>query len=363
MNMRRITSLTALLAFVIMVLTSIILYIVPHGRVAYWADWHLWGLTKDQWGSIHINTGLLFLISLGLHLYYNWKPIMKYLKSKTKQFKLFTGEFNLALVLVLVFVFGTFFGVPPFSSFLELSESIKNAASEKYGEPPYGHAELSSMKTFSKRMGIDSGLGIEQLRKAGYEVENETQTLAQIGRINSISPQQVYETMKPALTAKTTDKSGSAGLPDSPPGGMGKLTLADLCSQYNLNLKKVVRELDKRNIKAKDEQIIKKIAEANKLGPIDIYDHLKMIASEQASANSVQTEKEHREGTGGGSGYGRMTLAELCKNYSIPEDRALRSLADKGIKADPKDKLREIAAAHGTSPMDIFEIIQPGSNS
>ena len=40
MNLRKITSLTMLVSFVPLVLTNIILYIVPHGRVAYWADWH-----------------------------------------------------------------------------------------------------------------------------------------------------------------------------------------------------------------------------------------------------------------------------------------------------------------------------------
>jgi hypothetical protein len=39
MKLRKITSLTALLSFVLMLVTSIILYIVPQGRVAYWADW------------------------------------------------------------------------------------------------------------------------------------------------------------------------------------------------------------------------------------------------------------------------------------------------------------------------------------
>jgi hypothetical protein len=33
MNLRKITSLTATLAFILMVVTSIILYIVPQGRV------------------------------------------------------------------------------------------------------------------------------------------------------------------------------------------------------------------------------------------------------------------------------------------------------------------------------------------
>ncbi|MFP7753178.1 DUF4405 domain-containing protein [Thermodesulfobacteriota bacterium B35] len=48
MNIRRITSMTMLVSFVLLSVTSIVLYIVPHGRVAYWADWHLWGLSKTQ---------------------------------------------------------------------------------------------------------------------------------------------------------------------------------------------------------------------------------------------------------------------------------------------------------------------------
>lgn len=76
MKVRKATSLTVLLTFVLLVLTSVILYIVPHGRVAYWADWHLWGLTKTQWESFHINLGLLLLLAILLHIYLNWKVIV-----------------------------------------------------------------------------------------------------------------------------------------------------------------------------------------------------------------------------------------------------------------------------------------------
>ena len=51
-----------------MLVTSIILFITPQGRVAYWADWRLMGLTKTDWGNIHIVVGFLFLITLGLNL-------------------------------------------------------------------------------------------------------------------------------------------------------------------------------------------------------------------------------------------------------------------------------------------------------
>ena len=124
MKIRRITSLTALMSFLLLILTSAILYIVPQGRVAYWADWRLWGLTKTQWGDIHINLGVLLLISILLHIYYNWKPILSYLKDKTRQLKVFTREFNVALTLVIIVVLGTYFELPPFSNILNLSESI-----------------------------------------------------------------------------------------------------------------------------------------------------------------------------------------------------------------------------------------------
>ena len=107
MNIRRITSLTALLSFILLFITIVVLYIVPQGRVAYWADWRLWGLTKEQWGDIHINIGLLFLLSIFLHIYYNWKPLLNYLKNKAGQLKRMPREFNAALLLIILFSVGT----------------------------------------------------------------------------------------------------------------------------------------------------------------------------------------------------------------------------------------------------------------
>lgn len=78
---RRIVSLTSLTSFFFLGLTGIMLYIVPQGRVAYWADWRLLGLSKTDWTNIHINISLLFLIASGFHLYYNWNTLLAYLKT------------------------------------------------------------------------------------------------------------------------------------------------------------------------------------------------------------------------------------------------------------------------------------------
>ena len=175
---------------------------------------------------------------------------------------------------------GTYFEVPPFSSILALSENIKDDAAEKYGEPPYGHAELSSLKTFTKKMGIDLKESMKLLQEAGFTVEGETQTLSAIGKLNSISPQQIYLTIKPSDSKKSATYSVVAKkLPDSPPTGTGNMTLADLCSQYNLNMKIILRALAKENITASEDLTIKKIAEENQIGSTDLYERIKIIAS------------------------------------------------------------------------------------
>ena len=149
MNIRRITSLTMFLSFVLLMLTSIILYIVPHGRVAYWADWHLWGISKTEWGNLHINLGVLLLIAFAFHLYFNFNVFMAYLKNKTKELRIINANFNAAFLLTLLFCIGTYFMVPPLSYVIHLGEFITEKADVKYGEPPYGHAELSSLNCFS----------------------------------------------------------------------------------------------------------------------------------------------------------------------------------------------------------------------
>jgi hypothetical protein len=289
-KIRKITSLTAALAFILMVLTSIILYIVPQGRVAYWADWRLWGLTKTDWGNIHINLGLLFLIALFLHIYYNWKPLMSYLKDKAKQMKVLTPEFNVALAITVAFIAGTYLLLPPFSWVMALNENFKDAGAEKYGEPPYGHAELSSLSTFANKMGLDVKESLELIQKAGLQVESDQQTLADIGRLNHVPPQKIYLAMKPAAGRPSMKTGRQHKLPDEPPPGTGNLTLADLCNQYDFNTQTVLERLKSLKLEVREDMKLKKIAEVNHISPLDVYEKIKSVASAAASS---QASRQH----------------------------------------------------------------------
>ncbi len=277
MNMRKITSMTMFVSFLFLVLTSIILYIVPYGRVAYWAGWKLWGLTKGEWGDLHINLGFLFLFAGFLHMYYNWAPIKAYMKNRARELKVFTPSFNVALLLTLVVAVGTYLEVPPMSTVINFGTSFKDRASEKYGEPPYGHAELSSLKLFAKKQNLDLSVAMELLAKADIRVLNSKETLAAIAAANRMSPQDIYDIIKPAAAQKSVD---GVKFPDSPMTGFGKKTLGALCSEYELMFPVIQQKLAERGVNAEAAMTIKEIAAANDREPMGIFEDLHEIIYE-----------------------------------------------------------------------------------
>jgi len=265
MNMRKITSLTALVSFVFLIVTSIILYIVPSGRVAYWADYRLWGLDKVQWGNAHINLGFLLLIAIILHVYYNWTAMISYMKNRSKRLKIFTTDFNISLLVTLVVFFGTLAGLPPMSSIINLGDAITEKANLYYGEPPYGHAELSPLADFVDKVKVDLNESLVKLETAGIKVKSPDQTMVTIATANGISPQQVYDVIK------LENKSDDNAMPEEAPGGTGKRTLEQICQMYQLNPDAIVQGLAEQNISAEPGQTMKEIAAANGIDPHGVY--------------------------------------------------------------------------------------------
>jgi hypothetical protein len=288
LKLRKVTSLTAMVSFLVLIVNSVVLYIVPQGRVSHWADWRVLGLTKEEWGDQHIIIGVLFLLAVFLHTFYNWKPFVSYLKNKARQFRLFTGEFNIALILTVVCIVGAYFAVPPFSWVLDLGTSIKGAAAVKYGEPPYSQAENSTLKDFTRRMGYDLAESIERLKKAGIRFESETQTLREIARTNRLSPQKVYLTIKPSVkesreagavpeaSPKGTAKQPPAETPvTGTPSGLGSKTVAAVCEAYGIPQAEALKKLAAKGIAANPDDKMKSLAEKYGKLPTDLYEIMK----------------------------------------------------------------------------------------
>lgn len=268
-----------LVTFVLEVVTSVVLYIVPHGRVAYWADWHLLGLSKTQWANQHINLGVLFLLAALFHIFYNWKPIVAYLRNKAQEFRVVTASFNVALLLSLVVAVGTYFEIPPMSTVIAFSDSIKDNAAKAYGEPPYGHAELSPLKLFTKKQGLDLDQSLALLQQAGIIVQDSSLPLIDIASANNLSPQQLYSLIEDAKVKET--RGGKLPFPDSPSPGFGKKSLAEICAEFDLHFPMIKRRLGEQGIQVTAEQTIKEIAAAYDKKPTDVFYLLHEIVTEE----------------------------------------------------------------------------------
>jgi hypothetical protein len=272
MKLRRIVSLWLFAIGSLLLTTSAILYITPHGRVAYWAGWTFWGLSKDQWTALHINLGLLFVIAGILHTYLNWRPITIYLKNKSRRLVVLTAEFSLVLVVTIVTLVATQLALPPHQWVLDLNEAIKDSASERFGEPPYGHAELSSLQTLARRLDINLVLAMERLRASGYEFEGPRTTLLEIAEAHGVTPQVVWEAMQPD---PSEIGDGPPPMPAIPAPGTGKRTVGGICEEYGFELGEIIAVLSENGLDVTADETLKEIGDRNDTSPGELYEMIR----------------------------------------------------------------------------------------
>ena len=191
-NGRSFTSFIIAFSFVILILTGIVMYIIPAGRVAYWTGWKLLSVSKDGWQTIHTVSALLFAIFGIIHLLtYNWKPFWNYVTSKSKKGLKRPWELILALSLVLVLTVGSALYVPPFKSLMDLGEYFKELWPHNADKPPASHAESMSLREYTQMMEVPYDEAVGKLSNGGIEVENDEITLTEIGHKNGHSPSEI----------------------------------------------------------------------------------------------------------------------------------------------------------------------------
>ncbi len=265
MNLKKITSLTMLLAMFIMTYTGIMLFIAPPGRIANWANWEIFTLSKEQYASIHTVFMVLFVIATILHIYYNWKPMTSYMKNQAKELIVFTKEMVVATIVTSIFLVGTLYQIAPFSSFLDFGEGIKDSWEKTYGSAPYSHAELSSLKNFCKKMGYDLQKS-EEILKQNNITFLITQSLSQIAKENSVSPQFIYQ-----LLDKNLSKEGEKTVQLT---GLGKMQIKDVAERINMSPEEFINKLKAFGINASETDKFKDAAESNDMSPMDVMTKL-----------------------------------------------------------------------------------------
>lgn len=190
---RALTSMMTTGGFLIMGFTGLMLYATPEGRLAYWVDWSMLGLTKEEWGAIHVTSSLLFLIAGFIHLWFNWGQFVAYLRKRLQTRVKLRPEAPAAGLVLAILVAGTLYGIPPFTYVLDLSSYIKASwVVDSSMEPPFGHAEEVTLETLALRTATKADAIVAAIRDGGYVVEGTSQTMRSVADANSVSPADVW---------------------------------------------------------------------------------------------------------------------------------------------------------------------------
>lgn len=265
MSLKKITSLTMLLSMILMTYTGIMLFISPPGRVAKWSNWEILGLGKEEYAQVHSTFMVLFIIATILHIYYNWKPMLSYMKNKAKVVVVFTKEMAVAFVITLVFLVGTLNEVSPFSTFIDFGEDIKNSWEQKYEKAPYSHAELDTLEEFALKVDFDLEKSLAILKSKNIEAD-EMDTLKDIAKNNNISAQKVFSILseKQKVSVKKSDSLS----------GLGRKNISQIANDLGIETEELIAKLKVLGIDAKGEDKFKSLCESVGKTPKEVIEEL-----------------------------------------------------------------------------------------
>ena len=274
-------------SFILETISGIVLYFVPPGRVANWTNWKLWGLTKQGWGAVHTILGYVFLIFALLHIYFNWKPILSYIKQKIRGGLRMRTEMTISVVVTLLITGLTIASIPPFSSIMDLGEFLKNSWEDNRSQPFVPHAELLTLHEFTRQVDIPLDEALRILQAKGVEVDDPGAEVADIAAKNSISPAEIYAFLSSGLSVEAKQKvdsrvAGTQGRgAGAGGGGFGWKTIEQIAVELNVPIEKVMAILKEAGIDAKKTDIIRDAAEKNDRRALDLVNLIKEKAGLQ----------------------------------------------------------------------------------
>lgn len=273
---RSFISFGLLYFFLVLLFSGVILYITPPGRIANWTDWQLFGLTKSQWQTMHTNFSYLFAILSIFHLFtINWKTFWSYVRSRVRAGFNHKVEFILATLLTVIFFLGVIYGLPPFSSVMDIGENLKNGWEVEYKAPPVPHAEEFTIAQLSGDiLGVDEDKILATLTKLGIEVESSNQNLKDLANQIELSPQEVY--------SELARLSHSRGGRIQPGGGIGRKSLQQISEENSLPLEELLLRLENAGITASGDEIIRDLADLYGMHPSEI---LSVLNGDEGTVN------------------------------------------------------------------------------
>ncbi len=383
--------------------TGFALVIEPPAQVAAWASWSLLGLSKPQWDAAHLIMGLLCAASGAAAFVVNRAALGSFFKGAAGKVLEANKALAAAFVLTALVFLGTIAGLPPMAQIAGVTGFIKEQQTKTYGEPPFAHAEEFPLAELARRLGIPPDKALAALTAKNIRIESPDMTLKEIGVANGLAPGGVFAAVE---FAREMSGAPSERLPKDPPPGLGKRKISDICEEYELDIKAMIKKLAESGIAAAPAMTLKEVADANSLLPIDVYDAMRSdrpvsrpaqvqipaqpnaqpnaLSGSQPAVSPTQDngqlpptgfENQPQDGqaleqtqelppdTAALSalppppGLEKMMLGDFCKEFNLPVQVAVNRLAAKGITAFVDMTFKELALENDKTPEDVMRII------
>ncbi|MBK8209235.1 MAG: DUF4405 domain-containing protein [Rhodospirillales bacterium] len=114
------------LSATILLISGIVLFIAPSGRIASATHWALLWLDKDGWVNLHNVFAILFVAGLIWHFVFNWKPLRNYVINRATHHLNLKREMLAAAAVLLVLVVLVAQDLPPVDALTDLSAYFRH---------------------------------------------------------------------------------------------------------------------------------------------------------------------------------------------------------------------------------------------
>lgn len=192
---RSFVSFGMFFSFIVMVVSGLLLYIAPPGRVFRWTEWHLLWIDLEQWQALHTLFSYLFLAFAISHVFsMNWKILFSYFTRKTKKGLRRKKELISSSIVIIIFIAGTLLNFQPFKVVMDLGNGASGLWGKNIDYPPVAHAEEMTVEEIATvLLNIPSEEFVLRIEKAGFTIENPEQKLEEVCKLNKIAPYQFFK--------------------------------------------------------------------------------------------------------------------------------------------------------------------------
>jgi hypothetical protein len=262
---RALTTSLVALSFVMLLTSGVILFLAPPGRVANWTNWAILGLRKSDWSGLHIWFSTLFLVVVGFHLFFNWRPLVSYFKDRLTRRVGFRPEWLAGVAVTAVVAVGTLKHVGPFETLLAWNENLKESWDRPAERAPIPHAELLTLAALAEKGGVDLAAATARLNARGISGFTGETIVQKIADAAGRPAREIFTIITTAAAAAGEHATGGrAG------GGLGWKTLAQFCADEGIDVATAVTRLKAGGVAADEKLTLRELATASGRKPYEL---------------------------------------------------------------------------------------------